>query len=208
MKFILIFGPQAVGKMTVGHELEKMTDLKLFHNHMTIELVSPFFGYGRSSQVGMKLVDLFRKKIFEEFAKSDNFGLIFTYVWAFDDQRDWEYVKNVRKIFKAAGAEIFFVELESDEATRIKRNKTSHRLKHKPSKRNVERSEKNLRECAEKHRLNLIDGEIKEKNYVKINNTKLSPGKVAKLIKDKFGFDTTCNSPYNYQTSIKLNKLR
>ncbi|EEK72964.1 hypothetical protein bcere0007_22780 [Bacillus mycoides] len=43
MKFILIFGPQAVGKMTVGHELEKITDLKLFHNHMTIDFVSSFF---------------------------------------------------------------------------------------------------------------------------------------------------------------------
>ncbi|MED3553043.1 hypothetical protein P4449_21750 [Cytobacillus praedii] len=38
MKFVLIFGPQAVGKMTVGQELEKITELKLFHNHMTIEL--------------------------------------------------------------------------------------------------------------------------------------------------------------------------
>ena len=45
MKFILIFGPQAVGKMTVGHELEKIAGLKLFHNHMTIDLVVPFFGY-------------------------------------------------------------------------------------------------------------------------------------------------------------------
>ncbi|AJH17331.1 Uncharacterized protein BWINRA5_03282 [Bacillus mycoides] len=45
MKFILIFGPQAVGKMTVGHELEKITDLKLFHNHMTIDFVSSFFDY-------------------------------------------------------------------------------------------------------------------------------------------------------------------
>ena len=42
MKFVLIFGPHAVGKMTVGYELEKITGLKLFHNHMTIELVSPF----------------------------------------------------------------------------------------------------------------------------------------------------------------------
>ena len=29
MKFVLITGPQAVGKMTVGQELEKITDLKL-----------------------------------------------------------------------------------------------------------------------------------------------------------------------------------
>ena len=35
-KLVLICGPQAVGKMTVCQELTKITDLKLFHNHMTI----------------------------------------------------------------------------------------------------------------------------------------------------------------------------
>ena len=34
-KLIVIMGPQAVGKMTVGQELVKMTGLKLFHNHVT-----------------------------------------------------------------------------------------------------------------------------------------------------------------------------
>ncbi len=63
MKFILIFGPQAVGKMTVGQELAKVTDLKLFHNHMTIDLVSHFFDYG--SDEGKRLVGFFRQEIFE-----------------------------------------------------------------------------------------------------------------------------------------------
>ena len=36
-KLVLITGPQAVGKMTVGQELTKITNLKLFHNHMSID---------------------------------------------------------------------------------------------------------------------------------------------------------------------------
>lgn len=42
MKFILVLGPQAVGKMTVGHELEKITPLKLFHviNPLIVYIVS------------------------------------------------------------------------------------------------------------------------------------------------------------------------
>ena len=59
MKLVIIFGPQAVGKMTVGEELSEQTGLKLFHNHMTIDLVSNFFGYG--SESGQRLVKLFRK---------------------------------------------------------------------------------------------------------------------------------------------------
>ena len=39
MKLVLIIGSGAVGKMTVGQELMKITDLRLFHNHMMIEPV-------------------------------------------------------------------------------------------------------------------------------------------------------------------------
>lgn len=41
MKLVIIFGNLAIGKMTVGQELAKITNLKLFHNHMTIEPVIP-----------------------------------------------------------------------------------------------------------------------------------------------------------------------
>src|ERR1035437_992398 len=105
MKLIVIFGPQAVGKMTVGHELEKITNLKLFHNHMTIELVSNYFSYG--TPTGKRLVELFREEIFKEVASSDLDGLIFTYVWYFDSKEDWEYIEKIVKIFRDKGAEIY-----------------------------------------------------------------------------------------------------
>jgi shikimate kinase len=44
MKLVFIFGNSAVGKMTVGQELAKITELKLFRNHMTIEPVLEIFG--------------------------------------------------------------------------------------------------------------------------------------------------------------------
>jgi len=184
MKFILLFGPQAVGKMTVGQELEKTTGLKLFHNHMTIDLVSSFFNYG--TDAGKRLVNLFRKEIFNEVANSDLKGLIFTYLWAFDKQSDWEYVDNICNIFKSKGADIYFVELEAKLKERIERNKHFHRLNHKPTKRDVEMSEKDLIETSDKHRLNSKKGEIKEENYIRINNTNLSPGNVANTIKERF----------------------
>ena len=42
-KFVLICGPQAVGKMTVGQELAKITQLKFMHNHETIDLPLKIF---------------------------------------------------------------------------------------------------------------------------------------------------------------------
>jgi hypothetical protein len=183
MKFVLIFGPQAVGKMTVGQELEKITELKLFHNHMTLELLYPFFGFGPET---WRLSNLFRQEIFEAVSKSDLYGMIFTYVWAFDQQRDWDYVDHICSIFESKGGAVYFVELEADFEARLDRNKSPHRLEHKPSKRNIEQSEQNLKHTVEKHRLNSLEGEIRKENYIRINNTNLAAGEVAKIIKDKF----------------------
>jgi hypothetical protein len=184
MKFVLVFGPQAVGKMTVGQELAKITDLKLFHNHMTIDLVSHFFDYG--TKEGKRLVSLFRREIFEEVSKSDLYGMIFTYVWAFDMQEDWDYVNQVSQLFESRGGTVYFVELEADLEERLERNKSSNRLEHKPSKRDIEWSEGDLKKSMEDYRLNSLEGEMKYSNYIKINNTNLSAEEVAKIIKEKF----------------------
>ena len=179
----MLFGPQAVGKMTVGYELTKITDLKLFHNHMTIELIHPFFEFTSET---WRLTNLFRKEIFESFAKSNQYGLIFTYVWGLDLQEDWEYVEKTCEIFESQEAQIYFVELEAALETRIERNTTPFRLDQKPTKRNIERSEQNLRTTTINHRLNSYEGEITRRNYMRINNSQLSPERVAELIKEKF----------------------
>ena len=184
MKFVMIIGPQAVGKMTVGQELEKLTGLKLFHNHMTIELVSKYFSY--SSEPGKKLVHSFRMQIFEEVAKSNLEGLIFTYLWSFDRKEDGEYYNKVTDIFRKQGAEVYLVELEADLEERIKRNETENRLNNKPTKRNIEWSKKDLLKYNDNHRLNSLPGEVKEKNYLRINNTNICAEEVAKMIKEKF----------------------
>ncbi|WP_079508643.1 AAA family ATPase [Mesobacillus jeotgali] len=184
MKFVLIFGPQAVGKMTVGHELEKITGLKLFHNHMTIDLVNPFFDYG--TKEGKSLVGLFREELFKAMAKSDQYGMIFTYVWAFDLQEDWDYVEKVCDLFESEGGTVYFVELEANLDERLVRNRSANRLKHKPSKRNLEWSDKDLVETMDKYRLNSYEGEIQRANYIRINNTDLTAAEVANHVRDHF----------------------
>ncbi|HGO9415467.1 TPA: AAA family ATPase [Bacillus cereus] len=182
-KFVLIFGPQAVGKMTVGQELAKMTDLKLFHNHMTIDLLEPLYGF--SSEM-WRLIHLFRKEIFQSFSKSEHYGMIFTYVWAFNEKKDWDDVESICNIFRSQGVDIYFVELEADVEERLQRNKTPHRLEHKPTKRKIEQSEQNLLSTFENFRLNSREGEITEKNYIRINNTNLNATEVAEIIKKEF----------------------
>ena len=61
-----------------------------------------------------------------------------------------------------------------------------NRLLNKPSKRNLEWSEKDLLKSVKKYRFNSKENEIKEKNYLRIDNTNISPDIVAKMIKNKF----------------------
>ena len=172
-KFVLICGPQAVGKMTVGQELAKLTGLKFMHNHETIEQRE-------------RLTDLFRFSIFEEVAKSDLKGMIFTLMWAFERQEDWDWVQRIKDIYDKENGEFYVVELETTLEERLKRNKTENRLKNKPTKRDLEFSEKELLKSVDKHRLNSYEGEVKYENYIKINNTNISAKNTAKIIQEKF----------------------
>ena len=183
-KLVLLTGPQAVGKMTVGQELAKITGLKLFHNHMTIDLALKFFDY--STKEGQKLVDDLRMDVFEAVAKSDLEGIIFTFVMAYECEEDWKLTKEIENIFKNNGGEVYYIELQAPLEIRLERNKTENRRKHKLSKRDVAFSEKLLLRAEGKHRMESMEGEVKEKNYLKIDNTNISEKEVAKMIKEKF----------------------
>ena len=181
MKLLFLFGDAAVGKMTVGQELMKITNLRLFHNHMTIEPVIEIFGYYDG-----KTISRLRETIFEEFAASDNYGMIFTYMWAFDQKSDWEYIAHVRSIFEPYGTEFYYAELVASQEVRLARNATENRLKNKASKRDLETSNQRLLDDDKRYRCVSLDGEIPFENYIKIDNTSLSPAEAAKMIKEKF----------------------
>lgn len=181
MKLLIIIGDAAVGKMTVGQELMKITDLRLFHNHMTIEPVIDIFGYYNS-----EAITEIREIIFKQYAKSNNYGMIFTYMWAFDQQSDWEYIEHVKDIFKPYNTEFYYAELVATQEIRLHRNATDNRIKNKPSKRDIELSNKRLINDDKNYRFVSNDGEIPFENYIKIDNSYLSPQETAKLIKEHF----------------------
>lgn len=181
MKLVFIMGDAAVGKMTVGQELMKITGLRLFHNHMTIEPVLEIFG-----AFDGKTINELREVIFRNFAASDNYGLIFTLMMAFDMESDWAYLEHVKDIFAPYGTEFFYVELIAPQEVRLARNKTENRLHHKPSKRDLEVSDRRLLRDDENHRCVSYPGEIPFDNYLRIENADMPPEEAARLIKDTF----------------------
>ncbi len=182
MDLIVLIGSGAVGKMTVGQELMKITDYRLFHNHHMIEPVIEIFG-----RFDGAVVSKLREDIFDAFIKTNYSGLIFTFMWAFDMQSDWEYMKSVADKFKATGGNVYYVELVADRNVRLERNKTENRLKNKASKRDIAVSEDRMLREETKYRLVSQEGEIPFENYMKIDNTNLKPEQVAQIIKDRFG---------------------
>ena len=182
---VLILGPHAVGKMTVGQELSKITPLRLFHNHMSIELARKLFAH---IEPEFRLLnDSIRQTVFRLFAKGDFPGLIFTYMCDFDQPAEFDYLQNLIRLFRGEGAECHVVELTADFDVRLQRNKTENRLYHKESKRDLTWSEQEMRHTSSTHRLNSYDGEdLPFTNFLKIDNTHLSPDTVALQIKTHF----------------------
>lgn len=183
MKLLLLFGNSAVGKMTVGQELCKITPFRLFHNHLMIEPVLEVFG-SFNGQVIARLREVF----FEEFAKSDNYGLIFTYMWAFDMQSDWDYVAHVKEVFGLPEEDIYHVELIAPQEVRLQRNRTENRLQNKASKRDIAASDARLIRDDENHRCESLPGEIPFKNYLRLENANISAAEAAQIIKETFQF--------------------
>ena len=181
MKLVLLIGDSAVGKMTVGQELMKITDLRLFHNHMMIEPVLEIFGEFRGSTI-----QRLRQVIFEEFAKTDHYGMIFTFMWAFDMQSDWDYVDWVKGIFGLPEENVYYVELIAPQEVRLQRNATDNRLRHKASKRDVEASNARLLRDDASWRCVSRPGEIPFPNYLRLENAEIPAEEAARIIRDHF----------------------
>lgn len=183
MKLLILIGNSAVGKMTVGQELTKITPFRLFHNHMMIEPVLEIFGSFRGD-----VIQKLRSVIFEEFAASDNYGLIFTFMWAFDMPSDWAYLESVKQTFGLPEDDIYYVELIAPQEVRLQRNRTENRLNNKASKRDITASDARLLRDDRNYRCESLPGEIPFPNYLRIENAQLSAGETAQIIKNHFHF--------------------
>lgn len=95
------------------------------------------------------------------------------------------YLKQIQDLLDNFHQEILFVELETSLEECIRRNRTENRLKHKPLKRHIEVSEREILETAETLQLNSQHQPNELHHYFKINNTNLSAEEAAKQIQNK-----------------------
>lgn len=109
---VYIYGPPAVGKLTVAMELEEQTGFRLFHNHLTIDAVKAVFEF--KSPPFTEVVHRLRLDVFETAARN-GIDLIFTNnsVWDVPDGRARfaEFAEEAHSRVQRAGGTVLFVQL-------------------------------------------------------------------------------------------------
>lgn len=128
---VVLIGPPAVGKMTVGQALARLTGFRLFHLHQVIDLVLQYFPYSTAPASSYeRLVVSYRRQFFEEAARS-GLQIITTSGWRFDLPAEEDAVRSYTQPFVECGGRVYLVELIASLETRLQRNRTENRRRHK-----------------------------------------------------------------------------
>lgn len=175
MRLLILFGPPAVGKMTVGKVLESKTNFKLFHNHMVMDGIMHIFGVGTPSED--KLSKEIRTRIIEE-AASSGVDLIFTYVWNFGREKGKQNIDVYKDLYESRGGKVYFVELIAPVATRIGRaaDPIRHTIKHHSP------DPERVRSLETTHNFTSPSPFYYPERYAQVDTTNLSPGQIAEDI--------------------------
>ena len=111
MRLVVLYGPPGVGKLTVGGELPTLTGFKLFHNHLTVNLVTAVFPPG--SEAWNRLARRIRLDVFDEVAR-EGVDLVLTRAQRTADQDEVERVRMMIEPVRVAGGAVLFVQLACD----------------------------------------------------------------------------------------------
>lgn len=171
MKLIFLYGPPAVGKLTIGKELEKKLGYKLLYNHMIINIVDNLFSFHNSSR--RKLTREFGLRILEEAIEND-LDLIITAGTA-GSTTLFDYFTQLIKLVESKGGQVYMVHLTADAQSLLHRVEDEFRKQHGKNF-----GKKEMREMLEKYD-NLFD-KHPAKEHLTIDTSQFSPEQAAKQL--------------------------
>jgi shikimate kinase len=159
LKAIIIIGPPAAGKYTIGKMLSKTCNYRFLHEHQVLDIASAFFEenpVGRTTYYFKLKID-----IFSDFIKynTTNYSIVTTFVHLFDNDYYNNFMVSFLEIFQKSDYDVYIIELKASYEERVKRNTNEDRLNAKPSKQNIEKSMKKITAIEEKARTNSIEND-------------------------------------------------
>jgi chloramphenicol 3-O-phosphotransferase len=122
MKLVFVYGAPAVGKLAVARELARLTGYRLFHNHLTVDLVSSVFTFGSEPFV------LLREEIWLAVfraAAENHLSLIFTFNP--ENTVRERFIQDTLDVVGPSGGKVIFVELTCAEEELERRIENSSR---------------------------------------------------------------------------------
>jgi hypothetical protein len=111
MKLVFIYGRPAVGKLTVARVLAEMTGGRLFHNHLTVNLVLSLYEFGTPGFIEL------RERIWTDVFRRALAGRLPLLIFTFNPENSvpQRFVDELFTEFNSAGSEVIPIELIASE---------------------------------------------------------------------------------------------
>lgn len=122
MKLVILYGPPAVGKLTVAKKVAEKTGYVLFHNHLAADLAASLHPFGTPAYADF-VADI-RTMYLNHAFRSRIPGIIMTLVYGIETHEGKNDDKFIRRIIRKAKTHrvpVFFVRLTCDESTLMRR---------------------------------------------------------------------------------------
>jgi len=126
MILVFLHGFPGVGKLTVAREMQALTGYPLFHNHLTVDLVTAVFEFGSPPFVALR--DHIWLEVLDRAASAEIPGLLFTFVA--ERTVPEHFAQRAVETVKRHGGEVVFVELACDPAEIGRRVEAPGRREH------------------------------------------------------------------------------
>lgn len=125
MNLVFIYGPPAVGKLTVAKALETLTQIPLVDNHSLVNPLAKVFGWDHPERE--RLSRQFRLAFFQAAARAGK-SLITTFGGGgvyYDD-----FIQEVKRVIEGEGGRVIFVRLHASKNVLLERVRHDSRAHH------------------------------------------------------------------------------
>lgn len=120
---IILHGPPASGKLTIANELSQITNARVFHNHLTLDVAKSLLDFGAAGF--WELVAELRIQSLQSFITHGAGQAITT--WCFEDPNDLALYLTYKEIVNSGGGRVLPVFLNCDVASLENRIGAVHR---------------------------------------------------------------------------------